>query len=110
MGRRQVGRRLRLVPVGRQGHQADGRRRRQEVRGREEASRPRLLEGELKKISFRRFALEERLRNSSPPPFYGGCREGEGPNRDASSYRSEIGEHRACCSPPPYPPPYDGGG
>ena len=50
MGRRQVGRGLRLVSVGRQGHQADGRRGRQEVRGREEAYRPRLLEGELKPL------------------------------------------------------------
>src|SRR5215208_7124508 len=68
MGRRQVGGGLRLVPVGRQGHQADGRRRCEEVRGREEDHCPRLLEGELKKTPFRRVA--------PPSPASGGRYEG----------------------------------
>ena len=59
-------------------------------------------------------------RDALPPPSYGHAfgrvaakrsgREGEGPSRGASNFRSETLKDHPCGFPPPYPPPYDGGG
>src|SRR5215217_6188213 len=92
MGRRQVGGGLRLVSVGRQGHQADGRRGRQEVRGREEDHCPRLLEGELKKTPFRRFAPEGDKKNPPSPPS---AREGDAKTHPPPLLRGEEGGGKA---------------